>query len=65
MAKEHWVRVQSNMSLGAYDIFQAGGNIPGPEWPEVTMEEILQIAFRGRYIDSLDHPAIRRLRGEV
>lgn len=65
LAKDHWVRVQANMSLGAYDIFEALGNIPDPEWPDATFEEILKVAFRGHYIESLDHPAIRRLRGEA
>ena len=27
-------------------------------------QDILKIAFKGRLIDRLDHPAIRRLRGE-
>jgi hypothetical protein len=65
LAKTRWVRVQANMSLGAYDIFAATGNIPEPEWPDVSMDQIIEIAFRDRMVDSLDHPALRRLRGEV
>ncbi len=60
-----WVRVQANMALGAYEVYEAVGEIPDPEWPELAMDEIVRIAVRGRVIDSLDHPVLRKLRGEV
>lgn len=63
MAQKSWVRVAANMSLGAYDVFQATGDIPDPEWPQATLSEILEIAFKGRYIDSMEHPVIRQLLG--
>jgi hypothetical protein len=53
------------MSLGANDIFVATGIAVEPEFPAMTMNEILRIAFQGRYIDSIDHPVLRKLRGEV
>jgi hypothetical protein len=62
-AMKRWVRVTASMSLGAYEIFEAIGDIPEPEWPELCFEEVLQVAFRDRYVNSLDHPLIRRLRG--
>ena len=35
-----------------------------PDWPaDVALEEVVNIAFRGRLIETLDHPVIRRLRG--
>jgi hypothetical protein len=63
MAQQHWVRVSSNMSLGAYEVFQATGDIPEPEWPELSLSEILKVAFKGRYIESAEHPVIRQLLG--
>ena len=63
MAQDKWVRVSSNMALGAYDIFEATGEIPEPEWPDMPMSEILEIAFRGRYIDSLEHAVLKKLQG--
>jgi hypothetical protein len=63
-AQKQWVRICSNKSLGAYDVFQATGEIPEPEWPELNLEQILEIAFKGRYIKEFDHPALKRLRGE-
>ena len=63
-AQKQWVRICSNKSLGAYDVFQATGEIPEPEWPELNLEQILEIAFKGRFIDDFDHPVLKRLRGE-
>lgn len=63
MAQSGWVRVAANMSLGAYDVFQATGEIPDPDWPDASLQEILEIAFKGRYIESEDHPVIRQLMG--
>lgn len=65
MATKEWVRVAANRSLGAYEIFEATSQLPEPVWPEVSHQEILRIAFKGRYLDSYDHRVLRRLRGEV
>jgi len=55
----------ANMSTGAYDIDEAHGKLGEPEWPELSMGELLKIAFKDRYIDSYDHPVLKRLRGEI
>jgi hypothetical protein len=65
MARERWVRVVANMGLGAYEVYEATGNLPEPSWPELGFPEILKVAFKGRYIADFDHPVIRRLRGEL
>lgn len=65
MASTAWVRVAANMSLGAYDVFQANGQLSDPEWPNTTFHDLLRIAFKDRLINSLDHPVLRKLRGEV
>jgi hypothetical protein len=65
MAQERWVRVQANMSLGAYDVHYAGGELPEPKWPELSLADILRVAFKDKRIDSHDHPVLRRLRGEI
>jgi hypothetical protein len=62
-AMGHWVRVAANMSLGAYEILQATGDLPEPKWPALSFKEILNTAFRGYIVDSLDHPLVKRLRG--
>jgi hypothetical protein len=63
LAMRRWIRVKANMSLGAYEMFEAASTIPDPTWPELSFQELLRIAFRDRLVNSLDHPVIRRLRG--
>ncbi len=66
LARDGWVRVTADMSLGAYRIFQATGDLPEPEWPEESLGELLKIAFKGgKLIDSVEHPVLKRLRGEA
>jgi hypothetical protein len=62
-AMTSWVRMKANMSLRAYEIFEAESTIPDPQWPELTFGEIYRIAFKDRLINDPDHPAIKRLRG--
>ena len=64
-AMTRWVRVTANMSLGAYELFEATGNLPDPVWPEHSFQEILQIAFRGRVVDSPEHPLVLKLQGQT
>ncbi len=64
-AEEKWLRMTSNKSLGAYDLFVATGIHSEPEWPDLSLEQILSIAFKGNYIDSLEHIVLRKLRGEI
>jgi hypothetical protein len=46
-------------------MFEAQSTIPDPEWPTLPFNELLRIAFRDRYVGSLDHAVIKRLRGHV
>ena len=65
IATKRWVRVSANMGLGAYDVWEASGDLPDPDWPEMPFSEILRTAFKDRYIQCPDHPVLRRLRGEI
>ena len=64
-AMKNWVRVTASMSLGAYEIFEASGDLPEPVWPDFSFPEILRIAFRERIVDRPDHALVQRLRGIV
>ncbi len=51
---------------GPTAIRMATGELPGPEWPQESLGELLKIAFKGgKLIDSVDHPVLKRLRGEA
>ena len=60
-----WLRISANMALGGYDIFEAAASLPEPIWPETTMDELLEVAFRGRIITGLDHPVVQDRLGRV
>jgi hypothetical protein len=62
-AETSWVRSVANLKQGGYDLYVADGAIADPDWPDVSLDEILQIAFRDRIIDSVDHPVIKQLLG--
>jgi hypothetical protein len=66
LGMEGWVRVRANMSLGAYEVFETTANWPAPVWPaDIGFSKLLEIAFRDRFVRNLDHPVVRRLRGEL
>jgi hypothetical protein len=64
MCMTGWHRVRANTNLGAYEMTPATGVIPEPTWPSESFPELLRIAFRDRFIDRLDHPVVKQLRGE-
>jgi|GEM_PF-2165486 len=63
MAKNQWVRVESNMADGAYDVFVPATEPPDVEWGEIDIDKLLEEAFRGRIIDDPDHPILLNLKG--
>ena len=66
-AETEWVRIISNQNLGGYDIRIPESKMPEPEWPAPpnSLNEMLAIAFKGRYINTPDHPIINQLRGKL
>lgn len=64
-AEKNWVRITANMAAGLYDVFVATAELGEPEWPSLSMEALLHIAFRGKIVDSPDHPVIQGLEGRV
>ena len=64
-AKGQWIRLMANMGAGTYDVLEAAGQFSEPEWPDLSLQRLLAMAFKDRFIDSLDHPVLKRLRGET
>jgi hypothetical protein len=64
-ARSRWVRMTANTSIQAYDVVEASGDLPEPVWPAESMRDLLKTAFGERHIDKLDHPVLRRLRGQA
>jgi hypothetical protein len=65
MAMTRWIRLKANISLGAYEIHVAESEMADPVWPDLSFTELLRIAYRDRMITSLDHPVVKRLRGQA
>jgi hypothetical protein len=64
-AKLKWLRITANMHAGGYDVYEAEGELPEPEWPAHDIEALVQVAFRGKIITSLDHPVVQSLLGKI
>ena len=65
LAKLKWLRVTANMHTGSYDVYEAEGALPEPEWPAHAINALVEVAFRGKIITSLDHPVVQSLLGRV
>lgn len=65
-AKTLWVKMQGKRDLGAYELFRAKGDLGEPQWPDKPLSDLLRLAFKGDLlIDSVDHPVLRELAGEI
>jgi hypothetical protein len=62
MALEEWGHI---VNAGSHYAWIPGiGNWPDPEWPDLTLEEIIDKAFPGdRYIESVTHDFMQELLG--
>ena len=63
-AELEWTRIQSNMSFGANELYSAEGITDEPKWPELSMNEIFEIAFKQKIIKRPDHFVLKQLLGE-
>lgn len=67
LAKKKWICMRANMSAGCYDILEATAELPEPEFPtsELSFQRMLELAFKDFYVDSLEHPLVLKLTGQV
>lgn len=64
-AEANWCRMVADTANGHYTHFEPTATLPDPVWPDLSLEQILTVAFRDRFIQSADHPVLRQLRGAV
>ena len=62
-ALSQWVNISSDMTAQAYKVRVAEGDIPEPNWPNLALKEILKLAFKDCYIQTIDHPIVKKLKG--
>jgi len=65
LAKREWVKIVSDMPGGCYRIYKAKGKLADPVFPEKNLEELLRLAFKGRVVDSEDHPVVKQALGII
>lgn len=66
LAESQWVRSVADMAEGSYVPFVAAAKLPEPEWPsDLTMNDLIRLAFQARFIRDMSHPCLQRLRGEI
>jgi hypothetical protein len=60
-----WVRIQADQEAGHYQVDVARGEIPAPEWPDMTFGRLSEICFvnEQRMISDVNHAVVRQLRG--
>lgn len=63
LAKTSWIRLSANQHRGSYDVFEAAGRLPEPQWPTKSFDELLELAFRDKLITDGEHPLVLRLLG--
>jgi hypothetical protein len=63
VAETQWVAIRSNTQAGGYDVIVAEKAHAEPEWPDLTVQEMLKLGFGDRVITDVNHPALRKLRG--
>jgi len=61
-AKTSWVRI--NWNGREFECFAAKSKLSEPEWPDITFDQMLELAFHDRIIESQEHPVVKALRGE-
>jgi len=64
-AKTEWTRIEANVDKGCYDFVVAQGVLEQPEWPDYGLDELVEVAFRGRIINDLEHSVIQSLMGKI
>src|SRR5581483_6025373 len=64
-AERQWTKIFWDQSQRRHRIKVSEFLAEEPRWPDRPFSELLRLAFQDRVISSLDHPVLRRLRGEV
>lgn len=64
LAEASWTRVEADMDAGQYSIITSADDLGEPQWPDQTMDELIQDVFGNNIIASADHPYIRQIQGK-
>jgi hypothetical protein len=65
VAEENWARFEANMGAAQYNITISKDDLGDPQWPDQTMDEIVQEVFSNNIISDENHPYIRQIQGRI
>lgn len=58
--KKDWIKFAGNRLVSQYEPVYARVEIGDPKWPNMTMDEVIDLAFKAenRIVDRISHPAV-------
>ncbi len=62
-AETNWTMVEWNNVNRVYDFFSAPDDLGDPQFPDLTMQDLLRLGFNGRAIDHPEHPVVLEHQG--
>ena len=51
-----WTRIDTDRSANFDQIYEAQGVLEESKWPDLRLEDLVNITFMGRMINGLEHP---------
>lgn len=65
-AQRRWIRMAWDSDRRDYSLVTPVDSLPEPDFDrDMSLEQLLNLGFRDRYITSLEHPVVKKLRGAV
>jgi hypothetical protein len=65
-AKTKWTKMVSDRMARQYRVYEAGGNLPDPQFCNLPFNQQIALAFRGiNTISDPEHPILRAMRGDI
>jgi hypothetical protein len=61
--ERQWGRIDMNESGTGYDVILSETPWPDPEWRDDSLASLVAKAFKGAFVDSMEHDIIKALRG--
>ncbi|QDU21261.1 hypothetical protein [Urbifossiella limnaea] len=65
VAAGQWTKLYWDQTQRRHRIRVSEHMTDAPTWPELPFPELLRLAFKDRTVTSLEHPVLKKLRGEV
>jgi hypothetical protein len=61
MATREWVRMRPGESTYIKTTCPLATDMPEPDWPDMSFDDVMRLALRERVLTSIDHPVLQKL----